>query len=85
MLKDQKIYCLQAQPCIFQPRNFTGWGSEGVKRMLKHLFKEALDLATGRQLRYNDIRENEKAKTWPDSHICCPGLYVCGIATVFNV
>ena len=22
--------CLQACPCIFQPGNFTGWGSEGV-------------------------------------------------------
>ena len=25
-----KIDCLQARPCIFQPRNFTCWGSEGV-------------------------------------------------------
>ena len=22
---------MQARPCIFQPGNFTGWGSEGVK------------------------------------------------------
>ena len=27
---DWKIYCLQAHPWIFQPRNFTGWGNEGV-------------------------------------------------------
>ena len=26
-----EIYCLQVCPFIFQPRNFTGWGSEGVK------------------------------------------------------
>ena len=26
-----EIYCLEARPCIFQPGNFTGWGSEGVK------------------------------------------------------
>ena len=25
------IHCLQARPCIFQPKNFTGWSSEGVK------------------------------------------------------
>ena len=31
VLKDWKIYCFQAHPCIFQPRNFTGWGSERVK------------------------------------------------------
>ena len=31
VLKDRKIYCLQAHPCIFQPGNFTGWGSERVK------------------------------------------------------
>ena len=24
------MYCLQARPCIIQPGNFTGWGSEGV-------------------------------------------------------
>ena len=26
-----KMLCLQARPCIFQPGNFTGCGSEGVK------------------------------------------------------
>ena len=26
-----KIYCLQARLCIFQPGNFKGCGSEGVK------------------------------------------------------
>ena len=26
----QKTYCLQARPCIFQPGNCTGLGSEGV-------------------------------------------------------
>ena len=31
VLQDRKIYCLQARPCIFQSRNFTGWSSEGVK------------------------------------------------------
>ena len=32
VLQDQKIDCLQARPCIFQPGNLTGWGnSEGVK------------------------------------------------------
>ena len=30
MLKDRKIYCLQARPCIFQAGNYTGRGSEGV-------------------------------------------------------
>ena len=28
---EQKIYCLQAHLCIFQPGYFTGWGSERVK------------------------------------------------------
>ena len=32
VLQDREIYSLQARPCIFQPRNITGWGSEGVKR-----------------------------------------------------
>ena len=31
VLQDRKIYCLKARPCIFQPGNFTGCGSEGVK------------------------------------------------------
>ena len=30
MLQDWKIYRLRTRPCIFQPRNFTGCGSEGV-------------------------------------------------------
>jgi len=30
LLQDWKIHCLQVCQCIFQPRNFTGWGSEGV-------------------------------------------------------
>ena len=30
LLQDRKVYCLQARPCIFQPGNCTGWGSEGV-------------------------------------------------------
>ena len=30
VLQDRKIHCLQAGPCIFQPGNFTGWGSERV-------------------------------------------------------
>ena len=29
--QDQKIYCLQARPCIFQPGHLTGWSREGVK------------------------------------------------------
>ena len=28
-----RIYCLQVPPCIFQPGNLAGWGSEGVKTM----------------------------------------------------
>ena len=28
---DRKMYCLQSRPYIFQPGNFTGLGSEGVK------------------------------------------------------
>ena len=28
-----KIYCLQECPCIIRPGNFTGWESEGVKRI----------------------------------------------------
>ena len=31
VLQDRKIHCLQMRPYIFQPRNLTGWGSEGVK------------------------------------------------------
>ena len=31
MLKERKIYCLRARPCIFQPGNVTAWGREGVK------------------------------------------------------
>ena len=30
VLQDQKIYCLQACPCIFQPGNFTGWAVKGL-------------------------------------------------------
>ena len=30
LLYGQKIYCLWACVCIFQPRNFTDWGGEGV-------------------------------------------------------
>ena len=33
---NQKIYCLQAHVCTFQPGNFTGWGSEGVNVSLSH-------------------------------------------------
>ena len=29
-LKDRKMYCLKARPCIRQPGNFTDWGSEEV-------------------------------------------------------
>ena len=29
LLSDWKIHCLQASPCIFQPGNFTDFGSEG--------------------------------------------------------
>ena len=36
--QDRKMYCLQARPYIFQPGNFTGWGSEGVK--LKNATKQ---------------------------------------------
>ena len=34
LLQDRKIDCLQVQACAcsFQPGNFTGWSSEGVKR-----------------------------------------------------
>ena len=31
VLKDRKIHCLQARPCIFQPGHFRGSGSEGVR------------------------------------------------------
>ena len=34
MSQDRKLYCLQAGPCIFQPGNVTGWGSEGVKNVV---------------------------------------------------
>ena len=30
VLKDRKIYCLQARPCIFQPGNVTCWSTQGV-------------------------------------------------------
>ena len=30
VLRDRKIDCLLVRPCIFQPGNFTGSGSEGV-------------------------------------------------------
>ena len=30
VLKDRKIYSLQARPCMFQSGNFRGWGSQGV-------------------------------------------------------
>ena len=32
VLEDRNIYCLWARPCVFQPGNFTGMGSEGVKQ-----------------------------------------------------
>ena len=28
--RPEKIYCLKACPCIFQPGTFAGWGSERV-------------------------------------------------------
>ena len=31
----EKQQCLQVRPCIFQPKNVTGWGSEGVKKKKK--------------------------------------------------
>ena len=31
VLWDRNIYCLEARPCRFQPGNFTGWSSGGVK------------------------------------------------------
>ena len=34
VLKERKIYCLLACPCIFQPGNVTGWGSEGVNSQM---------------------------------------------------
>ena len=37
VLKDRKIYCLQARPCLFQPGNFTGCGSEGVNNVAETL------------------------------------------------
>ena len=30
LLLDWKIFSLRVHPCIFQPGNFTGWGSEGL-------------------------------------------------------
>ena len=30
VLKDRKIHCLQARPCVIQPGTFTGCGNEGV-------------------------------------------------------
>ena len=30
MLQDRKIVCMQTRPCIFQPGNITGLGSEGL-------------------------------------------------------
>ena len=35
VLQDRNIHCLRARPCIFQPGNFTGWGSEGVNENIK--------------------------------------------------
>ena len=32
LLQDQKIYCLQARLCIYQPRNFTGWAVKGLTK-----------------------------------------------------
>ena len=32
----KNIYSLQARPCIFQPVNNTGWGSEGVNVARNH-------------------------------------------------
>ena len=46
MLKDRKTDYLQARPCIFQPRNVTGWGSEGVKAPRKELASCAVCLET---------------------------------------
>ena len=31
VLQDRKIYWLQARPYIYEPGNFSGWGSERVK------------------------------------------------------
>ena len=41
MLKNRKIYCAQARPCIFEPGNVTGLGSEGVKgRTQNHAYAQ---------------------------------------------
>ena len=45
VLQDQKIYSLQVRLCIFQPGNFTGWGSGGVKNY-SHSFRMMCDRST---------------------------------------
>ena len=41
-LKDRKIYCLQARPCVFQHGNFRGWGRQWVKRETIHVYDLSL-------------------------------------------
>ena len=55
LLKDQKIYRLQACGCTSQPGNFTGWGSEGVKDKSGPLamhssYSQATAVRTGKRL-----------------------------------
>ena len=44
VIRARKIYCLQARPCIFQPGNFTGWGSERVNSLCFDLENAAVKL-----------------------------------------
>ena len=56
---------MQARPCIFQPGNFTGWGSEGVNSPfpVKHILLECpitteLFQKNGYDLNaYNNVRD----------------------------
>ena len=57
MLKDRKIYYLQARPIIFQPGNFTGRGSERVKPK-PHKKKPALQASPNWHLNVPAIIEN---------------------------
>ena len=59
MLKDRKIHCLKACPCIFQPGNVTGWAVKGLSFlcMCKLMFRtDALSKQTDNDIQTNNER-----------------------------
>ena len=60
-----KIYRFQACPCVFQPRNFTGWGSEGVNSTVCWSGTSALGLILSQTVTpFNADWTSTRTNTW---------------------